>query len=878
MTLFRTSKSQESIPDSISLMFRDLKRDPSIKFLASHQDKILKEYEEKYLNQNNQGKDVAIELPTGTGKTLVGLLIGEYRRRKFKERVVYLCPTRQLCIQVSERAKLYGIKTVLLVGLQKDYSNTDFFNYQQAQSIAITTYSGIFNTNPKINDPKLIICDDAHAADNYVASLWTVSIDHQKHKQLFNALVSILESVIPEDLVYYIKNSGTTIDRKKVDLISTIACYEKHLQIKETIDGLIAQYKEDNNYKSLQYPWSFLSSHLDACSIYCSSELLEIRPIIPPTLTHQPFSDASQRIYMSATLGEDGDIERIFGVKKIHKLPIPDEWHKRGTGRRLILLPTMSDNVNSKELVTAMLQKANRGLILVPDKKSLESWEENLKNTHTIFKPTDVEESLTPFTKSEKPTALILASRYDGIDLPGDDCRFIVLEGMPTGSGLQEKYLVTRLGSSSQLRNRIRTRVTQAMGRCTRNESDYAIVIFLGDDLTKWCCTETNTKGMHPELQAEIAFGLENSTNLATNNFVELGEAFLSQSSEWDNAEEDIRQRRDSLLKISDNVAHALAESMPYEIDYIYKSWSGQHEEALNQVTKILDALEGGSELKPYVSFWCHQAATSAFLAWKESNSQNLRTSAISNLKEALNTSQGVNWLSKLYAHLEEPVEATDNLPWQEWFNEINALLAEWKLQGSKFSQEVASVGDDINNIDATPFENGLASLGRMLGAKTHKWTSKEQGKPDGLWIFGNWHAFVFEAKTEEGKTEQTANYGISLDTVTQSGRHEATVRYEKLIPDFVPCSTIVISPRTKLHQAAAPHTEDISYLSHQDIIELFNKVASALQKVRSVATKKAEEELKEYAIKTYCDSSLSIQDIKTFLLKKRLDSLPKTK
>jgi Rad3-related DNA helicase len=246
---------------------------------------------------------------------------------------------------------------------------------------------------------------------------------------------------------------------------------------------LIAQYKEDNNYKSLLYPWSFLSSHLDACSIYCSSELLEIRPIIPPTLTHQPFSDASQRIYMSATLGEDGDIERIFGVKKIHKLPIPDEWHKRGTGRRLILLPTMSDNVNSKELVTAMLQKANRGLILVPDKKSLESWEENLKNTHTIFKSTDVEENLTLFTKSEKPTVLILASRYDGIDLPGDDCRFIVLEGMPTGSGLQEKYLVTRLGSSSQLRNRIRTRVTQAMGRCTRNESDYAIVELLGNKL-----------------------------------------------------------------------------------------------------------------------------------------------------------------------------------------------------------------------------------------------------------------------------------------------------------------------------------------------------------------------------------------------------------
>jgi len=32
--------------------------------------------------------DVALQLPTGSGKTLVGLLIAEWRRRKYGERVV----------------------------------------------------------------------------------------------------------------------------------------------------------------------------------------------------------------------------------------------------------------------------------------------------------------------------------------------------------------------------------------------------------------------------------------------------------------------------------------------------------------------------------------------------------------------------------------------------------------------------------------------------------------------------------------------------------------------------------------------------------------------------------------------------------------------
>ena len=66
MAKFRTSASEESKPDSIVLMFRDLVRDPSVEYLYSHQDKVLEGYFEKHL----KSKDLAIELPTGTGKTL----------------------------------------------------------------------------------------------------------------------------------------------------------------------------------------------------------------------------------------------------------------------------------------------------------------------------------------------------------------------------------------------------------------------------------------------------------------------------------------------------------------------------------------------------------------------------------------------------------------------------------------------------------------------------------------------------------------------------------------------------------------------------------------------------------------------------------------
>lgn len=60
----------EKDPESI---FRELQI-PNIKGLWSQQADILREYYGNF----KKNTDVAIELPTGTGKTLIGLLIAEY--------------------------------------------------------------------------------------------------------------------------------------------------------------------------------------------------------------------------------------------------------------------------------------------------------------------------------------------------------------------------------------------------------------------------------------------------------------------------------------------------------------------------------------------------------------------------------------------------------------------------------------------------------------------------------------------------------------------------------------------------------------------------------------------------------------------------------
>ena len=85
----RVEKKQDI---DIEALFYDLKRDPKIKNLYAPQADVLREYYKTHITS----QDVSIELPIGLGKTLVGLLIGEWRRRSSLQRVLYLCPTRQL--------------------------------------------------------------------------------------------------------------------------------------------------------------------------------------------------------------------------------------------------------------------------------------------------------------------------------------------------------------------------------------------------------------------------------------------------------------------------------------------------------------------------------------------------------------------------------------------------------------------------------------------------------------------------------------------------------------------------------------------------------------------------------------------------------------
>jgi len=858
MAKFRIPAPATATPESPTLLFRDLQRDPAIKFLWEHQARLLERYQAEHLTTT----DLAMELPTGSGKTLVALLIAEFRRRAFGERVAFLCPTRQLCNQVAAQTQSYGLRPALLVGRQKDYDESTFLAYQQAKAIGITTYSGIFNTNPAIDDAELIVCDDAHAAENYVSSPWTVTINRRNDNDAFQALFGVIRPTLSENVLQRIEAYDPSRRASLVDMISPISLYDYYGRIREALNDL----DED---KKWGWAWRTVMDQLEACSVYCSAEEFEIRPVISPTLTHAAFADAKQRLYMSATLGEDGDIERTFGVQPIARLPIPQGWDKRGTGRRLVLFPGYgADDEETWDSVRLLVREANRALVLVPDDRVKDRVSKLLSTDFPILEAKQIENSLQPFTGHSGKPVLIMANRWEGTDLPGEACRLLILVDLPSGAGLQERFLMERLGAMSQLRDRLRTRVTQAMGRCTRDEADFAIVLMIGTDLLKWCCTGANVEGMHPELQAEINFGLENSEDRATNEFGDLAKDFLSKSTDWRAAEEAIVAKRNTLSRKVDSNAKELLEAAPSEIAFVYRMWNAEFASAVQQAEAAIAALAGGDSLKPYRSFWHHQAAVAAFLAFKASGKGEYKTICVQHLEAASATSLGIRALGDVRAQLTgSSTSESVVLPIREWFSNVSALLSEWRVRGARFERKIAEVRSFLTHPEnSSGYERGLESLGRMLGAKAHRWNN--DGAPDGFWLFENFHGLVFEAKNEKAEA-------IPLKTVRQARTHEERARKDELIPASIQCTTVIASNQLLLDSLAQPHAADLRKSTPAEILQIFDRATRVLREVRMLAAAIPEESLQLRAEEIYRKEKVFFPDVIQELAVRRLADLP---
>ena len=161
--------AKRSLATSPKEIFKSLTLRGSIQNIWEPQAEALAEWE-----KNRTAADVVIQMNTGGGKTLAGLLIAQSLVNETKGKVLYVCPTNQLVEQVAGKAAESGISVATY--LRGRWENAGA--YDAALGPCITNYAAVFNGKTIFRDHEVrgIIFDDAHVAGNFVRGQFAISL------------------------------------------------------------------------------------------------------------------------------------------------------------------------------------------------------------------------------------------------------------------------------------------------------------------------------------------------------------------------------------------------------------------------------------------------------------------------------------------------------------------------------------------------------------------------------------------------------------------------------------------------------------------------------------------------------------------------------
>ncbi|ODS23299.1 DEAD/DEAH box helicase [Candidatus Endobugula sertula] len=818
---FKKRGSKQTASTSPDQLFRELPR-RQFPDVLPHQQSMMQRYADEAIDR----PDVALQLPTGSGKTLVGLLIAEWRRRKFNEKVVYLCPTRQLVNQAAEQSeKKYGLSVTGFTGSNKNYDPSDVAKYNQGMSVAVTTYSSVFNTNPFFDSPDVIIVDDAHAAENYVSTLWSLEIErfNDSHKTIHEALCSLLRPYL--DASSFSRLTGkwdSPTDKGWVDKLPTPILHQIQEELMEVLDEYIGN-------SDLKFPWSMIRSHFHACHLYLSSKSLLIRPLLPPTWAHDAFSGAKQRIYMSATLGNGGDLERLTGRKNIYRLATPEGWDTQGVGRRFFIFPSFSlKESEGEEFNLELFKLSDRSLVLVPSDIHCASIIEKIeeKTELSVFISDDIEESKEEFVGAKGAVAVV-ANRYDGIDFPKDECRLLVIEGLPKSVNNQEQFLMSRIGANVLFNERIQTRVIQAIGRCTRSLEDYSTVVVNGNELAEFLANKDRRNYFHPELQAELEFGVEQSIDSTYKDLIENYEIFIENGEGWEDINSKIVDIRGEKTQVEFPGIDDLSVSVSHEIDYVKSLWGGDFEQALQHAEAALGALTH-RELKGYRAWWEYLAGSAAYVADKE-GIVNLGQKALEHFVRAKRAAKNIPWLASLSNYVSgsetDPSEEINALIMKQ-VEGVEAFLASvGSMHERKYSQKEKKVREGLNSEEG--FEEAHRLLGELLGFESRK--VEDDASPDPWWQIGDL-CFVFEdhANAENDTLSPTKARQVS------SHPNWMRVNVDSCKEPNVEIIPVLVSPVTKMTKGAAPQLNNVKLWRLEEFKEWAKVALEIIRELRS--------------------------------------------
>ena len=737
----------------------------------------------KWFDIRNE-KNVILKMNTGSGKTVVGLIMLQSCLNEEKGPAIYVVPDNYLVKQVIDEAKRLGISATV---------DKDDYNYSNSKAILVTSIQTIVNGHSYFGMREAgnypigsIIIDDVHACMDKIIDQFMIKIDAETdaYKELIALFSSSLKDYNPKNYI--------DVEMKDCRNNMLVPYWEWQRQ-QDNIYRILTKYNNSDN-TSIYFGLPLIERCLETCDCIITASAIEISPKGIDLDKISSLEEASRRIYMSATLADDSVFVSALGLDTEDMKNIITPENANDMGDRLIIFPKYVNSdiseIEIKEKVEETAKKYNV-VILVPSFSRAKFWDEQGMRTATK----DNIDGIVKALKSGKHVGkIIFVNRYDGIDLPGDACRMLVIDGLPPLNSIKDRYIQSVAPQSTILLREQVQRIEQGMGRGVRSNDDECCVVLMGDELSD---VLSRNKGIDyfsaaTRCQYDLSKKLwdllvsETGSKPTIDQIFELANYSLEKNAEW------VTTCKENLAAVKYSTEAKVDEKIVAQRKAFEKAINMQWLDAANAI-KIVKDKENDKKTKGYL---CQ-----------------IQAEYINKIDSAL--SQEILKVGKnLSAAILSPLAG---IQYQRTINTIpQAQAISTNLLAGKLGLNELLVYIDgvLSNLcigsEYEKFEEALNQIGVVLGFVCSR-PDKETGGygPDNLWAIDSNKYLVIECKTEA--TTQT----IKKDYCNQLSGSVNWFKENYVYPNE--CTPIIVHPSKFVDVVASPD-ENMRVMTEEEL------------------------------------------------------------
>ena len=724
-------------------------------------------------------KDTIIKLHTGGGKTLVGLLIAKSIMNETKGPVIYLVPNKQLMIQVHALSKQYGIDSEVY---EDKFNFTDA--YYRGALVLIATYAALFNGRsnfgilggPKeLQSLKGVIIDDAHIAPSLIRQQFTLEIP--KDSSNFNLIRNLFKSDFEQ-----IGKIGVFEDMA-IGRDSSIL-EAPYWAIKNKSHEIRNILQNATDIEGYTFIWPLLRDNLENCHILITSNEVVITPIGLDMDLFPSFANCPRRIFMSATIRDHGDIIRAFDLRE-NNLNILKAKSVAGIGEKMIIAPELVLGGDSKGFIKKISKslgvKPGAISVIVPSAKYANDRWSDFGN---VVMGNDVNQAIKNLLslKAKEPTVFV--NRYDGMDLKGEACRILILDGLPSEIGVYDRYRAAAISGGESKATILASRIEQGIGRSSRGSGDYSIVFLVGSGLTNWINLTKNTDLLTVSTRSQVNMGNEITKSFTSENeILDFAKQCLERDKKW------IEYHNSELVEAIENEENyndIISEELAFREEKYYNFIKrGDYRKAYSFFKNDPDNKDKMTKLM--LGWYKQLAARAAFYAGDTDESKDLQ-------EQAYNLNRGLLRPSVLTSYV--PLVS----PSSQCFALKEYTISLRNLKGLLTQYNVTVAELDMRTQTPHQFEETFRRFGEYFGFTTSRPENETGEGPDVLWLTPGKQAFIIEVKSDKhiGSAFNKEDNGQILNSIIWFEKH-----YKGF--DFLP---IAVMPNNMVTHGAQPHPE----------------------------------------------------------------------